>query len=73
MKKNMYYVLPKEMTLCEESYIGYGIATIEGNEIRELVSDISTNRLTVKYLVDLCNDLDLDPLQINEVAEDFLP
>lgn len=37
-----------------------------------VVSDITTDYERLKNLVDLCNELELDVLQINEVIEDFL-
>ncbi len=54
----------------------YGIAlstcknAIPGAQIR--FPDLATDRRRVQTLVDLCNRLQLDPIHLKDVAEDFL-
>ena len=55
----------------------YGIAVVvryEDDTISTMrtLSDICADEQRVRQLVRLCNELKLDPLHFNEVAEDFL-
>ena len=53
-------------------YTSYGIGCeFEGNLLLE-IKDLSTNKTRVEKLVLLCNDLQLDPIHIDDVVEDFL-
>ena len=49
----------------------YGIEIWKGEKIEKALVDISTNRARVSLLVNLCNELDLDPIHIYDVIEDF--
>ena len=49
------------------SYDTYGIS-YEDIEIQ----DVSTDKTKVEKLVNLCNELDLSPIHLNDVLEDFL-
>lgn len=37
-----------------------------------VIEDISTEKEKIEKLVRLCNELDLDPIHIHDVVEDFL-
>lgn len=37
-----------------------------------VIEDISTNKTNVEKLVRLCNELELSPIHLNDVVEDFL-
>ena len=52
-------------------YITYGIACVCECE-RSAVSDLSLDRDKVQRLADLCNELQLDPVHLLDVAEDFV-
>lgn len=53
------------------SYVTYGIEYL-GQEERVAVSDISLDKDEVQSLADLCNELELDPIHLLDVAEDFV-
>lgn len=50
----------------------YGIELRKNGSIEEYIVDISTNRDRVSLLINLCNKLNLDPIHIYDVIEDFL-
>ena len=56
--------------------IGFGIAAVEEYDgittILESISDISSNIEPVKHLVELCNNLQLDTIHLQDVVTDFL-
>ena len=56
--------------------IGFGIAAVEEYDgittILESISDISSNIEPVEHLVELCNNLQLDTIHLQDVATDFL-
>ncbi|MCI5656308.1 MAG: DUF6514 family protein [Candidatus Pseudoruminococcus sp.] len=49
----------------------YGIEYNNG-ERKFTIADISTDYGQLKQLVDLCNELELEVSQLNDVVEDFL-
>ena len=55
---------------------GFGIAVVEEYDgittILESISDISSNIKPVKRLVEVCNNLQLDPIHLQDVISDFL-
>jgi hypothetical protein len=72
MKKKVFYEV-NEVDLCvnEDVVESYGIdCTLGGRKIAS-VSDISTDREHVERLAKLCNELGLDPSQLEDVAEDW--
>ena len=57
----------------------YGIAvcpsgsmTNETASVLELIQDITTDKNALNKLINLCNSLELSPLHIRDVIEDFL-
>ena len=56
--------------------IGFGIAAVEEYDgittILESISDISSDIEPVEHLVELCNNLQLDPIHLQDVVTDFL-
>ena len=56
--------------------IGFGIATVEEYDgitiILESISDISTDIEPIERLVKVCNNLQLDPIHLQDVVTDFL-
>ena len=53
-------------------YISYGIDVVENEAILRSVKDITTDEARLSGLVDLCNKLQLSPVQLDDVIEDFL-
>ena len=71
-RKIRYEVREYTMEVNEETVISYGINCVsEGESIAE-VADISTDRKAVEELARTCGELELDPSQLKDVAEDFL-
>ena len=68
-----YKVIEGTFNVEEKEYIGYGVSVnnTTSNEIL-LFQDISLNKEDIIKLVSLCNELNLDPIHINDVIDDFL-
>lgn len=60
--------------LCDDQFRQLSIYGIEysDNEKTLAVTDITTDYERLKRLVDLCNELELEVSQFNDVIEDFL-
>ena len=58
------------------SSISYGIAYVECNEnatiVIETISDITSDKESIEKLVNLCNELQLSVIQLQDVVEDYL-
>ncbi len=54
-------------------YMSFGIIVedVDSNEINR-ISDISVEYDTVKYISDLCNELELEPIHLMDVVEDMI-
>ena len=54
----------------------YGIACVEEDdgytELVTQISDVSTNQNEMESLVKLCNQMQLDPIHLRDVGEDFI-
>ena len=63
----MYSVISKIIEIEGKTAVTFGISC-------ETVSidDISTNEMEIKDLVDKCNRLELSPIHLYDVVEDFL-
>ena len=73
MKKTVYYELNEvRINVNEDVVESYGIDCKEKGRKVASVCDISTDRKAVERLAELCNELDLDPAQLEEVAEDWI-
>ena len=71
------YTLIKSTLLSgDNSRVCYGIAVVEEHNgvsvILQSVSDIAVCSDGLEQLVDLCNELELDPIQLNDVVDDYL-
>lgn len=55
-----------------ETHTGYGIALDDDACPNMKFPDMSTNRAEVETLVDLCNSLQLSPIHLEDVVDDFL-
>ena len=67
----MKYSLIKGTYLIEgKAHIGYGIGYTENSALS--FEDLTLNPISVAKLVKLCNELDLSPIHLKDVVEDFL-
>lgn len=59
----------------DSTRIGFGIAAVEEYDgvttILESISDISTDIEPIERLVEICNNLQLDPIHLQDVVTDF--
>lgn len=69
-----YSIFEGEYVLEGQAYIGFGIliTSITDNEVIAKLEDVTTSKYELCTLVQLCNDLSLDPIHIYDVVEDFL-
>ena len=68
-----YTVVEEKYTALDREYTGYGICVEEfGSEYVRVFRDISRSREAVEKLVALCNELELDPIHIEDVIYDFV-
>lgn len=68
-----YELIEGSYTVESETHIGYGIALknmINGKCIS--FHDISIEKKDILKLISLCNELQLDPIHIRDVIDDFL-
>lgn len=71
------YILMKNTLLCgDATRTCYGIAAVQVYDgivtVLDSVTDVTVNRQSLEILVDLCNELSLEPVHLNDVIEDFL-
>ncbi len=71
-EKIVYEISISKVSVNEETVDSYGICCKKGDETIALVEDISTNKDAVEKLAEICNDLELSPVQLEDVAEDFI-
>lgn len=69
-----YSIFEGEYVLEGQTYIGFGIliTSTTNNEVITKVEDVTTSKYELDSIVQLCNDLSLDPIHIYDVVEDFL-
>lgn len=71
-----YALVRSELYFGEASAVSYGIAHVDMRDnvpiILESVLDLSEDRASVENLVELCNDLCLDPIHMKDVVYDFI-
>lgn len=70
----LYSIFEDKYILEGQTYIGFGILIIStiDNKVVTKIEDITTSKCKLLSLVQLCNDLSLDPIHIYNVVEDFL-
>ena len=73
MKK---YVMTSNTYFANKRYTFYGIALFAEEkgqlEVLEEYSCLTNDKLRIKYLVKLCNELDLQQCDFHNVVEDFV-
>ena len=67
-----YLVIESSVEIDGANYISYGIGCEIAGELSFAVEDLCLSKARVENLVDLCNKLNLDPIHIDDVVEDFL-
>ena len=71
-----YIVVQSTYKNGEITRTGFGSATVEEYDgvttILESISDISSDIEPIERLVELCNNLQLDPIHLQDVVSDFL-
>lgn len=73
-----YGIIEEKFVLQGRERISYGIAAYSDAKengtaaIVATVSDISLDYIQLEKLIDLCNQLELDPIHLKDVMEDFL-
>ena len=69
-----YGITEEKYTLGDDSRVSYGIAVYDSgiSTVIASVRDLSSDREAVEEHVRLCNRLELSPIHLNDVAEDFL-
>ena len=71
---NMKYKIFKEKLIGESDvqYFAYGIEIIKSGITERYISDITCSYQKLKKLCLLCNQLEVSPMHIDDVIEDFL-
>ena len=71
-----YIVVQSTYKNGDSTRIGFGIAAVEEYDgvttVLESISDISTDIEPIERLVEICNNLQLDPIHLQDVVTDFL-
>ena len=68
-----YTVVEDNCQVEDREYTGYGICVKEfDSKYEHIFRDISRCREEVEKLAELCNELELDPIHIEDVICDFL-
>ena len=70
----MEYRIIKERLLDESNvpYFAYGMEIIKSGICERRISDVTCSYARIKILCSLCNQLEVSPLHIDDVIEDFL-
>ena len=69
-----YGITEEIYTLGNDRRVSYGIAVYDSgiSTVIASIRDLSPDREAVEELVRLCNQFELSPIHLNDVAEDFL-
>ncbi|MBQ7346483.1 MAG: hypothetical protein IJW55_00845 [Clostridia bacterium] len=74
--KTSYATVRSEYAQNGSTYVTYGIALTEEENgfitILETIPNLCANQVKVQQLADLCNTLELSPIHLHEVIQDFL-
>ena len=70
----LYSAFKDKYNLEGETHIGFGIliTSTTDNKVITKIEDVTTSKYELDSIVQLCNDLSLDPIHIYDVLEDFL-
>ncbi len=67
-----YQIIECSVELDGINYTSYGIGYVSAGTLLFVIKDLTLNRARVEKFVSLCNDLQLDPIHIDDAVEDFL-
>ena len=74
--EHKYIVVQSMYKNGDSTRIGFGIAAVEEYDgvttVLESISDISSDIEPIERLVKVCNNLQLEPIHLQDVATDFL-
>ena len=73
--ENNYEYKPVRQTLNNKeigTYVTYGIDVKNSKERITFVSDVTTSKQEAHKLASRCTEAQLDPIQLEEIVEDFL-
>lgn len=70
--KYTYVINSCETKINEQSFVRYGISCIDAGSIVKELLDISDNKNKVLDLVNKCNELNLDPQTLKDLAEEYI-
>lgn len=73
MSKSIKYVLLRTIiNISDQKAETYGIGCLEDGLLIRRIDDISPDGNVVEKLVSDCNELSLDPLHVEDIAEDYV-
>ena len=67
-----YQLTASESAAEENGKVTYGISITDKNGICGKIEDISPDKAEMEKLVSLCNELQLDPIHLEDIVDDFL-
>ena len=67
-----YFVFPGKVKLDGETFTTYGIGILQDGIMGDCIPDISDDYDAIYSLVMLCNEEELDPIHLYDIAEDFV-
>lgn len=67
-----YQLTASESAAEENKKVTYGISVTDKNGICDKIEDISPDKAEMEKLVSLCNELQLDPIHLEDIVDDFL-
>lgn len=71
--KVTYGIVEETYNYKEEVRVSYGIAAFaDATTIIASCQDITSDKQKLQDLINLCNELDLSPIHLNDVVQDFL-
>ena len=73
MNKIRYELTSAPVHVSEDTELSYGIRCFEDDVEKCCFADVLPDKHQVEKLVEICNELSLDPIHLPDVIEDFLP
>ena len=74
MNNIRYELTASEIQLCESTGISFGIRCLDDDDVEMcVINDILPDRQKVEELVKVCNEMEVSPIHLPDIVEDFLP
>lgn len=67
-----YCLIPTQMCINDKEIITYGIGALQNNIMLDYILDISDDYNRIFSLVQLCNEEQLEPIHLQDIAENAL-